>query len=88
MHQVVGFLAVGVAGMALLRGWDLSKFVSYGFLLLSVFGAALVGSSETVRPDGPSQMPLANATKGMPATAGQIAPIRPSKPRIEASAAW
>lgn len=76
MHQVVGFLAVGLAGAVILHSWDLPRFISIGFLLLSLGSAALVGASQTGRVAGPSK-PI---TYSM---ADEMAPTesRPSRPR-------
>lgn len=83
MYQVVGFLAVGVAGAAVLHSWDLPRFVSLGFVLLSLAGAGMVGAWQFLRIEGPSEPVSYTMANEMPPTEGFVAPLRRPKPQSE-----
>lgn len=69
MYPVVGFLAVGAAGAAMLHSWDLPRTVSFGFLALGLIAAGLAASSLIVPQIGPNpSMMAAPAKKEMPPT--------------------
>ncbi|ACK81053.1 hypothetical protein [Methylorubrum extorquens] len=85
MYQVVGFLAVGAAGAAVLYSWDLPKFVSLGFVLLTLIGAAVVGASQARHVKGPSQPVSYTMADEMAPTEGFVAPRRRQKPKAESS---
>ena len=87
MYQVVGFLAVGAAGAAVLHSWDLPKFVSGGFALLCLSGAGVVGASHVMRIEGPREPISYVVVADMPPTEGVVAPLRRQKPAAE-SALW
>lgn len=87
MYQVVGFLAVGAAGAAILHSWDLPRFVSCGFALLSLSGAGMVSASHVQRVEGPSEPISYVVAADMPPTEGVVAPLRRQKPAAE-SALW
>jgi len=87
VYQVVGFLAVGAAGAAVLHSWDLPKFVSFGFVLLSLVGAAVVGASQAGYVKGPSQPISYTMADEMAPTEGFVAPARRLKPKAE-RAVW
>lgn len=87
MYQVVGFLAVGAAGAAVLHSWDLPKFVTFGFVLLSLGGAAVVGASQAGHISEPIQPLSYTMADEMAPTEGIVAPLRHPKP-IADSAAW
>lgn len=87
VYQVVGFLAVGAAGAAVLHSWDLPKFVTFGFVLLSLGGAAVVGASQTGHVSKPIQ-PVSYSVADVTApTEGFVAPPRRQK-SLTGSAAW
>ena len=88
VHQVVGFLAVGAAGAALLHAWDLPRIVSSGFLLVSLLVAALIGSTQALDREAPNQTLHAGPASRMPATEGRIAPMRRPSPRTDTAVAW
>ena len=88
VHQVVGFLAVGAAGAALLHAWDLPRIVSSGFMLVSLLVAALIGSTQALDREAPSQPLHAGPASRMPATEGRIAPMRRPSPRTDTAVAW
>lgn len=87
MYQVVGFLVVGAAGAAILHSWDLPKFVSGAFLLLSLGGAALAGVSQTVHVKAPSEPISYSMADEMPPTEGFVAQPRRRKLQAE-TAIW
>lgn len=88
VHQVVGFLAVGAAGAALLHAWDLPRIVSSGFLLVSLLVATLIGSTQALDREAPNQALHAGPALRMPATEGRIAPMRRPSPRTDTAVAW
>ena len=81
MYQVIGFVAVGAAGAAVLHSWDLPKFVSFGLLSLSLIAAALVSLAQTARVEGPKEPISYTMADEMPPTKGFVAPSRRQKPR-------
>lgn len=85
MYRVVGFLAVGAAGAAVLYSWDLPKFVTLGFVLLALIGAAVVGTSQARHVKGPSQPVSYTMADEMAPTEGFVAPLRRQKPKAESS---
>ncbi len=87
MYQVVGFLVVGAAGAAVLHSWDLPKFVTFGFVLLSLGGAAIVGASQAGHVSEPIQPVSYSMADGMAPTEGFVAPPRRQKSPT-GSAAW
>lgn len=87
VYQVVGFLAVGAAGAAVLHSWDLPKFVTFGFVLLSLGGAAVVGASQAGHVSEPIQPVSYSMADEMAPTEGFVAPSRRQKSPA-GSAAW
>ncbi|MGE7153147.1 hypothetical protein ACQKJ1_05340 [Methylorubrum rhodesianum] len=87
MYQVVGFLAVGAAGAAVLHSWGLPKLVIFGFVLLSLGGAVVVGASEAGQVSGPIQPISHTMADEMAPTEGFVAPFRRQNPTT-GSAAW
>lgn len=85
VYQVVGFLAVGAAGAAVLYCWDLPKFVTLGFVLLALIGPAVVGTSQARHVKGPSQPVSYTMADEMAPTEGFVAPLRRQKPKAESS---
>lgn len=83
MYQVVGFLAVGAAGAAVLHSWDLPKFATLGFMLLSLGGAAAVGASQVGHISEPIQPVSYSMADEMAPTEGFVAPPRRKKPNGE-----
>lgn len=83
MYQVVGFLAVGAAGAAVLHSWDLPKFVTFGFVLLSLGGAVVVGASQVGHVSEPIRPVSYSMAGGMAPTEGFVAPPRRQKPKVE-----
>lgn len=87
MHQVLGFLAVGAAGAAVLHSWDLPKLVTFGFVLLSLGGAAVVGASKAGHISEPIQPLSYTMADEMAPTEGFVASLRYHKPRAD-RAVW
>lgn len=87
MYQVVGFVAVGAAGAAVLHGWNAPRFVSFGFLTLNLIAAAAVGVAHTVRIESPLEPIPSNKPSEMPPTEGYVAPLRLERPKTE-SPVW
>lgn len=87
MYQVVGFVAVGAAGAAVLHSWDVPKSVSFGFLSLHLIVAAMAGIAQTVRIESPLEPIPYNTPSEMPPTEGFVAPLRLDKPEA-ASSVW
>ena len=87
MYQVVGFVAVGAAGAAVLHGWNAPRFVSFGFLTLNLIAAAAVGVAHTVRIESPLEPIPYNKPSEMPLTEGYVAPLRLERPKAE-SPVW
>ncbi|GMA76333.1 hypothetical protein GCM10025880_27500 [Methylorubrum aminovorans] len=87
VYQVVGFVAVGAAGAAVLHSWDLPKFVSFGFALLSLGGAAVVGALQAGPVGGSIQPPSYTMAAEMAPTEGVVAPPRRHRSKTE-TAAW
>jgi hypothetical protein len=85
VYQVVGFVAVGAAGAAVLHGWHVPKSVSLGFLSLNLIAAAVVGFAQTVRIESPLEPIPYNTPSEMPPTEGFVAPPRLETPRSESS---
>ncbi|MFG7488823.1 hypothetical protein [Methylorubrum rhodesianum] len=85
MYQVVGFVAVGAAGAAVLHGWHVPKSVSLGFLSLNLIAAAVVGFAQTVRIESPLEPIPYTTPSEMPPTEGFVAPPRLETPRSERS---
>lgn len=83
MYQVVGFVAAGAAGAALLHSWNVPKFVSFSFLSLNLFAAGLVGLAQTMPiKSTPEPIPF-NIVSEMPPAESFVAPPRPLKPATE-----
>ncbi|MBD8908073.1 hypothetical protein MZTS_15420 [Methylorubrum zatmanii] len=72
VYQVVGFLAVGAAGAAMLHSWELPRPVSFGFLVLCSVAAAMAASSLIVIPAS-SRPTMAVPIRDMPPTEGRDA---------------
>lgn len=87
MYQVVGFVAVGAAGAAVLQSWGAPRFISFGFLSLNLFAAGLAGLAQTTRLESPLEPISYNTASEMPPTAGFVAPPRLPKPESE-SPVW
>ncbi|CAO4151738.1 hypothetical protein LPLAFNJD_LOCUS3520 [Methylorubrum aminovorans] len=87
MYQVVGFVAIGAAGAAVLHGWNAPRFVSFGFLTLNLIAAAAVGVAHTVRIESPLEPIPYNKPSEMPPTEGFVAPLRLERPKAE-SPVW
>lgn len=87
MYQVVGFVAVGAAGAAVLHSWGAPKFVSFSFLSLNMFAAGLVGLAQTARMESPVEPIPYNSASEMPPSEGFVAPPRLPKPETE-SPVW
>ncbi|GJE81038.1 hypothetical protein HNR51_001311 [Methylorubrum thiocyanatum] len=87
MYQVVGFVAVGAAGAAVLHSWGASRFFSFGFLSLNVFAAGLAALAQTAELKSPREPIPYNTHSAMPPTAGFVAPPRIPKPQSE-SPVW
>lgn len=85
MYQVVGFVAVGAAGTALLHSWNVPKFVSFSFLSLNLVAAAVVGLAQTERIESPLEPLPYHVASEMPPTEGFVAPPRLGKPEAESS---
>ena len=83
MYQVIGFVAVGAAGAALLHSWGVPRLVSFGFLFLNLFAAGLAGLAQTARLESPLEPIPFNTASEMPPTKGFVAPPRLTKPESE-----
>ena len=88
MYQVVGFLAVGAAEAAVLHSWDLPKFATLGFILLSLGGAAVVGASQVGHISEPVRPVSYSMTDEMAPSEGFVAPLRRHQKPATGSAAW
>ncbi|MEH3117532.1 MAG: hypothetical protein PGN25_07985 [Methylorubrum populi] len=92
VHQVIGFLAFGATGWALLHSWDLPKAASFGLLLLALTSAAVAGIEQSLQRQGSSEPVPTMSAAQMPPTEGQTAPMRTSTrlpmPRTEAAFFW
>jgi hypothetical protein len=76
LHQIVGFLAIGVTGAVLLRAWGAPTGAMLAFCSLGLAAALAVGLSEGGARVEPGVLQEPTMAEQMAPTEGFVAPMR------------